>query len=75
MHSGKSRGFHAGPETGRKPESARGGSFSAEAELSADGPVFDSSKLFGGHKQVVIGHKGQRYVLKITRYGKLILNK
>ncbi len=73
MHAGKSRRLQA--ETGRNPELAGGEGFSAEAELSADGPVFDSSKLFGGHKQVVIRHNGQRYVLKITRYGKLILNK
>jgi hemin uptake protein HemP len=75
MHGGKNTGFQAEPEKGRSPESAENESFCAEAELSADGPVVDSSKLFGGHKQVVIGHNGQRYVLKITRYGKLILNK
>lgn len=75
MNGGKSSGFHAEPEKGRNPESAETESFSAEAELSADGPVFDSAKLFGGHKQVAIEHNGQRYVLKITRYGKLILNK
>jgi hemin uptake protein HemP len=31
--------------------------------------------LFGRHRQVVIGHNGCRYVLRITRHGKLILNK
>lgn len=49
---------------------------SGEGEtLAADCPVIDSAQLFGSHKQLVIGHNGARYVLKITRYGKLILNK
>ena len=38
-------------------------------------PVLDSSQLFGGHRQIVIGHNGCRYVLRITKHGKLILNK
>ncbi|MGV1013634.1 MAG: hemin uptake protein HemP [Methyloceanibacter sp.] len=37
--------------------------------------MLESTDLFGSHKQVVIGHNGRRYVLRITRYGKLILNK
>jgi hemin uptake protein HemP len=40
-----------------------------------DAPVVEASTLFGGHRQVVIGHNGCRYVLRITRHGKLILNK
>jgi hemin uptake protein HemP len=35
----------------------------------------DASTLFGRHRQVVIGHNGCCYVLRITRHGKLILNK
>ena len=31
--------------------------------------------LFGRHRELVIGHNGCRYVLRITRHGKLILNK
>ena len=38
-------------------------------------PVVYASTLFGRHRQVVIGHNGCRYVLRITRHGKLILNK
>ena len=38
-------------------------------------PVVEASTLFGSHRQVVIGHNGCRYVLRITRHGKLILNK
>lgn len=34
-----------------------------------------SEDLFGGRREVVILHRGARYVLRITRQGKLILNK
>ena len=34
-----------------------------------------SEELFRGARQVVIVHKADRYVLRITRQGKLILNK
>jgi hemin uptake protein HemP len=43
--------------------------------IPPDAPVVDASTLFGRHRQVVIGHNGWRYVLRITRHGKLILNK
>jgi len=44
-------------------------------DVSPDAPVVDASTLFGRHRQVVIGHNGCRYVLRITQHGKLILNK
>jgi len=37
--------------------------------------TFDSAQLFDGQKEVQIRHKGALYRLKITRQGKLILNK
>jgi hemin uptake protein HemP len=40
-----------------------------------DAPMVEAAQLFGGHRQVVIGHNGCRYVLRITKHGKLILNK
>ena len=43
--------------------------------IPPDAPVVEASILFGRHRQVVIGHNGCRYVLRITRHGKLILNK
>ena len=43
--------------------------------IAPDVPVVEASTLFGSHRQVVIGHNGCRYVLRITRHGKLILNK
>jgi hemin uptake protein HemP len=47
----------------------------ASASVPPDAPVVEASTLFGPHRQVVIGHNGCRYVLRITRHGKLILNK
>lgn len=35
----------------------------------------DADQLFRGRKQVVITHQRDRYILRITRSGKLILNK
>lgn len=37
--------------------------------------TFESSVLFGGANEVGIEHDGALYRLKITRQGKLILNK
>lgn len=34
-----------------------------------------SEDLFGGAREVVIVHGGERYRMRITRSGKLILNK
>jgi hemin uptake protein HemP len=56
-------------------EAMRAGSAGEAGRLPSDVPVLDSSELFGGHKQIVIGHNDCRYVLRITKHGKLILNK
>ncbi|OJT96160.1 MAG: hemin uptake protein HemP [Rhizobium sp. 63-7] len=41
-----------------------------------DGPrVIDTSDLFAGDSEVIIRHEGALYRMKITRQGKLILNK
>jgi hemin uptake protein HemP len=37
--------------------------------------VFTSAELFAGATEIAIEHQGARYRLKITRQGKLILNK
>jgi hemin uptake protein HemP len=55
----------APPPTGNAPRET----------IPPDAPVVEASTLFGRHRQVVIGHNGCRYVLRITRHGKLILNK
>ncbi len=38
-------------------------------------PVVDSESLFRGHSEVLILHGDQTYRLRITRSGKLILQK
>ena len=38
-------------------------------------PRIDSESLLGAAKQAVIVHRGQYYLLRATRNGKLILNK
>ncbi|MDN5929221.1 MAG: hemin uptake protein HemP [Hyphomicrobiales bacterium] len=42
---------------------------------SADTRTLDSATLFAGRTEIVIDHDGALYRLKITRQGKLILNK
>lgn len=37
--------------------------------------TIDSKALFGNNNEVLILHEGATYKLKITRFGKLILNK
>jgi hemin uptake protein HemP len=46
-----------------------------EQRVPNDTPMVDAAQLFGRHRQVVIGHNGCRYVLRIAKHGKLILNK
>ena len=39
------------------------------------GPLVSSTALFGRHTEVGISHAGEIYRLRITRQGKLVLNK
>lgn len=41
----------------------------------SDRPTYDSRDLFGERLQIVIAHGEERYVLRRTRQGKLILTK
>jgi hemin uptake protein HemP len=38
-------------------------------------PEYDTNTLFAGRREIVIHHAGAAYRMKITRQGKLILNK
>lgn len=38
-------------------------------------PVFDTGKLFGPNREVILVHKGEPYRLRQTQNGKLILTK
>lgn len=40
-----------------------------------DSGVIDSAALFRGSREITIHHEGALYRMKITRQGKLILNK
>ncbi len=48
----------------------------SQAGNTADSPrVVSAQELFGGEREICIEHEGERYVLRITRRGKLILQK
>lgn len=38
-------------------------------------PEYDTQTLFAGRREIVIRHAGADYRMKITKQGKLILNK
>ena len=40
-----------------------------------DLPIVSTKQLFGDQREIGIDHEGSLYRLKITRHGKLILNK
>ena len=44
-------------------------------EATKDLEIVDASNLFGSSREIGIRHDGALYRLKITRQGKLILNK
>ncbi|HEX7045968.1 MAG TPA: hemin uptake protein HemP [Gammaproteobacteria bacterium] len=46
-----------------------------EAARKAPPPRIDNEALFDGRDAVILVHAGQEYLLRITRNGKLILNK
>jgi len=46
-----------------------------EERLEASRSAIDSRTLFNGATEIVIDHEGAKYRLRITRQGKLILNK
>jgi len=41
----------------------------------ASPPIFQARELFRGNREVIIEHGGAQYRLRITKAGKLILNK
>jgi hemin uptake protein HemP len=46
-----------------------------EPALIPNAKVIDSQSLFEGHREVIIRHEGEIYRLRLTRNGKLILQK
>ena len=47
----------------------------AKLEVDAERPSFTTEELFGPATEIDIAHQGLTYRLKITRQGKLVLNK
>jgi len=46
-----------------------------ERPPATDPPIVESISLFGDRKEIHIRHDGELYRLRVTRNGKLILNK
>jgi len=44
-------------------------------QRSPESPIIDSARLLADRKEVRINHGGRVYRLRVTRNGKLILNK
>ena len=57
---------HGMPALPDRPEATDG---------AAAQPVFTTGQLFGAGHEIAIVHLGQTYRLRITRQGKLVLNK
>jgi hemin uptake protein HemP len=47
----------------------------ADGALDANVREYDTKTLFMGEREIVIHHAGSAYRMKITKQGKLILNK
>jgi hemin uptake protein HemP len=60
---------------GGVPETVQDDRNGRAAGLGAEAPEYDTETLFAGRREIVIHHAGAAYRMKITRQGKLILNK
>lgn len=47
----------------------------ASARPAGDSNSYSSEALFGNHREISIMHRGERYSLRITSLGRLILTK
>jgi hemin uptake protein HemP len=47
----------------------------AKTDASGNQPSFTTEELFGSATEIGIAHQGLTYRLRITRQGKLVLNK
>lgn len=67
----KGREIRALPETTRDDVSKPSQADRPAVKL----PEYDTAALFGSAREIVINHAGSAYRMKITKQGKLILNK
>ncbi|MDH6264740.1 hemin uptake protein HemP [Rhizobium sp. SG_E_25_P2] len=56
-------------------EPSRGERAASDDVLDANLREYDTKALFKGDREIVINHCGSAYRMKITKQGKLILNK
>ncbi len=49
--------------------------YESQPEQATRSDVVDSRELFRGKRELTISHEGQLYRLRVTRNGRLILNK
>ena len=61
--------------TGPKPQNAKPTSRPNVSPPSSPGPLYSSHALLQGHRVVWIEHMGERYALRVTKLGKLMLTK
>lgn len=62
-------------EDGKPAETALAGVSRPEMADAGQPAVLQTENLFRGAREVVIAHRGDRYRLRITQSGKLILTK
>ena len=58
-----------------KPQSNDARDYSEQLAIGAPVRIFESEHLFGPEHEIGIIHQGAMYRLRVTRGGKLILNK
>jgi hemin uptake protein HemP len=58
-----------------KTESKKAPGSAEHLALGAPSRIFESAELFGSEQEIGIVHQGAMYRLRVTRGGKLILNK
>ena len=74
MHNGERK--EIAPKTSSQPQFGGRQQTDSFMELKKiREPVYDSHALFGSSREIRIEHAGETYRLKITKLGKLILNK
>lgn len=66
-------GEEAGAPDARRSEDSR--TPRQPADRPSDATMVESDELFAGRREIQIRHAGQVYRLRVTRNGKLILNK
>lgn len=60
---------------GKKEDGMNPAESAKSHDRSGDLPIYESERLFAGTREIGIEHAGSVYRLRITRQGKLILNK